>query len=172
LSSCTQSVLAAETGHLELAHDYLGEAALMDLHDIHSNTREGLHIAALAGAWIALVAGLGGMRDHGDVLEFAPRLPDRINLLEFSLMWRGLRLKVSVQPHEVTYSLRDGADDARMPLRHHGELVNVTCAESVTRAIPPLPHIGPTPTQPAGRAPARRAPSVDHRLDPRPDTTA
>ena len=36
----------------------------MDLHDLHHNTRDGLHIASLAGAWIALVAGFGGMRDH------------------------------------------------------------------------------------------------------------
>jgi len=53
-------VLAAETGHLELAHDYLAEAALMDLADLEHNSRDGLHIASLAGAWIALVAGFGG----------------------------------------------------------------------------------------------------------------
>ena len=62
LSACTQAVLAAETGHLELAHDYLAEAALVDLQDRHHNTRDGLHMAALAGAWLALVAGFGGMR--------------------------------------------------------------------------------------------------------------
>lgn len=63
LSAATQAVLAAETGHLELAYDYAGEAALTDLRDVHGNTRDGVHIASLAGAWIALVAGLGGMRD-------------------------------------------------------------------------------------------------------------
>ena len=40
------------------------EAALMDLHDLEHNTRDGVHIASLAGAWIAAVAGFGGMRDH------------------------------------------------------------------------------------------------------------
>ena len=58
LSACTQAVIAAEVGHLDLAYDYLGEAALMDLDDLEHNTRDGLHIASLAGAWIALVAGL------------------------------------------------------------------------------------------------------------------
>ena len=79
LSACTQAVIAAEVGHLELAHDYLGEAALMDLHDIHDNTREGLHIAALAGAWLALVAGFGGMRDHDGraVVRAAAAGPDQ-----------------------------------------------------------------------------------------------
>ena len=53
LSACTQAVVAAEVGHLELAYDYFAEAALMDLDDLEHNTRDGVHIASLAGAWIA-----------------------------------------------------------------------------------------------------------------------
>ena len=52
LSACTQAVMAAEVGHLDLAYDYLHEAALMDLRDLHHNTRDGLHMASLAGAWM------------------------------------------------------------------------------------------------------------------------
>src|SRR5688500_18463454 len=55
LSASTQAVIAAEIGHLDLAYDYFGEAALMDLHDLRRNTRDGIHIASLAGAWIAAV---------------------------------------------------------------------------------------------------------------------
>ena len=50
LSACTQAVVAAEVGHLELAYDYLGEAALMDLRDLEHNVRDGVHIGSLAGA--------------------------------------------------------------------------------------------------------------------------
>jgi alpha,alpha-trehalose phosphorylase len=157
LSACTQAVLAAETGHLELAHDYLGEAALIDLHDTHDNTGDGVHLAALAGSWIALVAGLGGMRDHNGVLSFAPRLPSRIGRLEFSLLWHGLRLRVSVRPTEVTYFLREGDhEDGRLELVHHGEPVTVEVGRPVTRPIPELPLSGPEPQQPPGRAPVRR----------------
>ncbi|HEX6325246.1 MAG TPA: glycosyl hydrolase family 65 protein [Jiangellaceae bacterium] len=163
LSACTQAVLAAETGHLELAHDYLGEAALTDLHDSHKNTRDGVHLASLAGAWIALVDGFGGMRDHGGILSFAPRLPSRLNQLDFSLIWRGLRLRVSVRASEVTYSLREGdhEDGSRLNLVHHGELVTVEIGKPATRPIPPAPDPGPTPEQPAGRAPLRRQYSTD-----------
>ena len=49
LSACTQAVVAAEVGHLELAYDYFGEAALMDIADLEHNTGDGLHIASLAG---------------------------------------------------------------------------------------------------------------------------
>ena len=159
LSACVQAVMAAETGHLELAHDYLGEAALMDLHDLHQNARDGVHVASLAGSWIALVAGLGGMRDFNGQLSFAPRLPSRISNLEFSLLWRGLRLRVNVTPDEVTYSLRNGGGSARLVLVHHGKEVEVTQVKPVTVPIPLATPSGPAPAQPAGRAPVRRATS-------------
>lgn len=81
LSAGTQAVLAAEVGHLGLAFDYLVEAAFTDLHDLHSNVTNGLHMASLAGAWTALVAGFGGMRDHGGELTFAPRIAGRADPL-------------------------------------------------------------------------------------------
>ncbi|GAA4462248.1 glycoside hydrolase family 65 protein [Phytohabitans houttuyneae] len=156
LSACTQAVLAAEVGHLELAHDYIGEAALMDLYDLHRNTRDGVHIASLAGAWLALVAGLGGMRDHGGMLSFAPRLPSRIDRLAFSLLWQGLRLRVTVRPHEAVYSLRTSDGDATLRLWHHGEPVLLTAATPVARPIPTATPLTEEPVQPPGRRPARR----------------
>src|SRR5262249_58548425 len=108
LSACPQAVIAAEVGHLDLAYDYLGEAALMDLRDVQHNTRDGVHIASLAGVWIALVAGLGGMRDHDGQLSFAPRLPSRLSRLEFSLLWHGHRLRGTISRSPATYSIRHG----------------------------------------------------------------
>ena len=72
LSACTQAVMCAEVGHLELAHDYAYEAALIDLRDLHSNTRDGLHMASLAGAWMAIVNGFGGLRDDEGILALDP----------------------------------------------------------------------------------------------------
>src|SRR6266536_1443014 len=91
LSASTQAVLAAEVGQLDLAYDYLADAAFMDLYDLEHNTRDGVHIASLAGAWTALVAGFGGMRDHDGKLTFAPRLPARLEHLAFRLLFRGRR---------------------------------------------------------------------------------
>ena len=56
--------------------------------------RDGLHIASLAGALVAAVAGFGGMRDYGGKLTFAPRLPDRLERLAFRLLFRGRRLSI------------------------------------------------------------------------------
>ncbi|WP_405102834.1 glycoside hydrolase family 65 protein [Micromonospora sp. NBC_01412] len=158
LSACTQAVMAAEIGYLELAHRYLREAALMDLHDLNENTRDGVHMASLAGAWIALVAGFGGLRDHDGLLRFAPRLPSRLTRLEFSLQWRGMRLRVDVRPHQTTYALRHGCTDDMVELRHHGEKVRVTCAEPVTVPVPPFDPPGPEPEQPPRRAPLLHLP--------------
>src|SRR5918993_4752660 len=107
LSACTQAVVAAEVGHLELAYDYFGETALMDLRDLEHNTVDGVHIASLAGAWIAAVAGFGGMRDHDGKLTFAPRLPPRLERLAFRMLFRGTLLKVEVKPSGATYTVLD-----------------------------------------------------------------
>jgi alpha,alpha-trehalose phosphorylase len=153
LSACVQAVIAAEVGHLELAYDYFGEAALMDLHDLEHNTRDGVHIASLAGSWIAAVAGFGGMRDHDGKLSFAPRLPARLERLSFRLLFRGRRLKVEVTTAKATYTLLDGEP---LQIGHHGKELTISRAGPVTRTIPPAPE-RPTPSQPAGRAPARRS---------------
>jgi alpha,alpha-trehalose phosphorylase len=155
LSACVQAVTAAEVGHLELAHDYAYEAALIDLRDINHNSREGLHIASLAGVWTALVAGFGGLRHHRGVLSFAPQLPDGITRLNFTVRWRGLRLGVDVEPHQATYTLRDGADSS-LVFRHDGEEATVTTAKPVTRRISKRTPMLPRPAQPPGREPRHR----------------
>jgi alpha,alpha-trehalose phosphorylase len=156
LSACTQAVIAAEVGHLELAHDYFGEAALMDLADLEHNTRDGLHIASLAGAWIAAVCGFGGLRDHGERLSFAPRLPPALHRLAFRLSHRGRRLMVEATHAEARYVLLAGEP---MTVEHHGDAVRMTTDRPETRPIPKRPS-RPAPSQPRGRAPARRRPST------------
>jgi alpha,alpha-trehalose phosphorylase len=152
LSAGTQAVIAAETGHLDLAHDYLGEAALMDLGDLEHNTRDGLHIASLAGAWTALVAGLGGMRVLKGRLEFTPRLPGGITRLVFRMRFRSRRLKIHITGHEVVYELLEGEP---LEIFHNGKPLMLN-GGAVTRSVS-APPMRPTPTQPRGRAPRRRA---------------
>jgi alpha,alpha-trehalose phosphorylase len=154
LSACSQAVMAAETGHLDLAYDYLAETALMDLADLEHNTRDGLHIAALAGAWIVLVEGFGGMRHRpGGLPSFAPRLPPALTSLTFTLLLRGRRLRVEVTTDTARYIL-DG-DGPPMELEHHGKPVTVSAGQPQTRAIPRVRPL-PPPSQPPGREPVRR----------------
>ncbi|HYZ67848.1 MAG TPA: glycosyl hydrolase family 65 protein, partial [Mycobacterium sp.] len=155
LSACTQAVMCAEVGHLELAHDYLYEAALIDLRDLHHNTRDGLHMASLAGTWTALVAGFGGLRDDAGELALDPQLPDGISGLRFRLRWRNFRLTVDVSHHEVAYTLRDGPDSA-LTIRHAGESLELHTGKPTTVALQRRKPLLPPPSQPPGREPMRR----------------
>jgi alpha,alpha-trehalose phosphorylase len=153
LSANTQAVLAAEVGHLELAYDYFAEAALMDLDDLEHNTRDGLHIASLAGAFIAAIAGFGGVRDHRGTLSFTPRLPEALSRLVFRLNFRGRRLRVDISHSQARYTLEEGEP---LEFEHHGQKLTVD-GRALTRRIPTPPNL-PPPKQPAGREPTRRKP--------------
>jgi len=155
LSAFAQAVVAAEVGHLELAYDYFGEAALLDLGNLHHNTRDGVHLASLAGAWIAAVAGFGGMRDYGGSLSFAPQLPQQLSSLAFRLCFRGRRIRVEVDHRQTRYTLLQGAS---LDVAHHGATVALAPNEPITRPNPKPPS-RKAPTQPPNRAPARRQPT-------------
>jgi alpha,alpha-trehalose phosphorylase len=152
LSDGTEAVIAAETGHLDLAYDYMVEAALLDMHDLEHNTRDGVHIAALAGAWIALVDGFGGMRFVGDHLCFSPRLPRQLKRLTFKLRYRGRTLEVTVTHEQAVYALLEGSP---VGLSHHGEPFELSQQHSEARDVPPV-LARPRPKQPPGREPFHR----------------
>jgi trehalose/maltose hydrolase-like predicted phosphorylase len=158
LSACTQAVMCAAVGHLELAHDYTYEAALIDLRDLHHNTEDGLHMASLAGAWTALVAGFGGLRDDTGCLTLDPQLPDGIDRLCFRLRWRDFRVTVDAGHDEVTYTLRDGPHSA-LTIRHAGEDVELSTTAPTTVSVSPRTALLPPPAQPPGREPLHRSAS-------------
>ena len=126
----------------------------MDLDDLEHNTRDGLHIASLAGTWIAAVAGFGGMRDHGGRLRFMPRLPDSLARLRFKIRCRGRAMTIEVTPKQATYTLYRGED---LEIMHHGELLTLSKAGPLIRPIPAPPALE-QPVQPRGRAPRHRRP--------------
>jgi alpha,alpha-trehalose phosphorylase len=134
--------------------DYLGEAALMDLRDLEHNTRDGIHIASLAGTWAALVSGFGGFRDLDGTFSFAPRLPQGLIRLAFTLLIRGRRLRVEVTHAEATYTLADGDP---LEIVHHGQLVSLSAGKPQARPISAAPS-RTRPSQPSGREPAHRRP--------------
>jgi alpha,alpha-trehalose phosphorylase len=152
LSATQQAIVAAETGHLDLAYDYWAEAALTDLQNLHHNSGHGLHIASLAGGWSVAVAGFGGLRDHDGQLTFAPRLPSRITRLKFRVLYRGACLSVTVTKEHAVYQLSEGDT---LEIRHHGRQVAIGASETVLD-IPPAPQVDPV-RQPKGCEPRRRS---------------
>jgi alpha,alpha-trehalose phosphorylase len=153
LSASTQAIVAAEVGHLELAYDYFGEAALIDLRNLAENTRDGMHIASLGATWLVAVAGFGGMRDHDERLAFAPRLPSRLTRLAFRVGFRGRCVRVEVSQEEARYELLGQGEP--LELLHHGEPFEIEPGHPQTHPVPRAPNRQP-PKQPAGCAPRRR----------------
>ena len=154
LSACVQAIVAAEVGHVDLAFDYFAEAALVDLNDSHRNTRDGLHLASLAGAWLAAVCAFGGFRDHDGELSFTPRLPGALKALSFRFGFAGRLVEVKVRHEDARYTLLEGDPIA---LLHHGEEVELG-SEPLFLAIPKAPQLV-RPQQPAGREPVHRRPA-------------
>jgi alpha,alpha-trehalose phosphorylase len=114
---------------------------------------DGMHIAALAGALVAVYAGLGGMRDCGRGVSFAPRLPTGLERVVFRVTWRGRCLMIEIRRNDASYSLRDG--DSKLEISHWGERIEVVPGAVSTRPLPSARAL-PAPSQPRGRAPRRR----------------
>ncbi len=109
LSGVVQSVMAAEVGYQDMAMQYFLSGLYVDLADLHSNARDGAHIASTGGVWNALVYGFGGLRDHQGRVCFDPRLPDEWTALTFPLRIRGSRLRVRLRADEMSFDVEEGA---------------------------------------------------------------
>jgi alpha,alpha-trehalose phosphorylase len=157
LSASIQAVVAAEVGYRELAYDYLRETAFVDLRNLAGNTADGLHLAALAGTLLAVVAGFGGMRDYSQQLAFAPCLPQALSRITFRLIFRGRHLRVTIQPDEAHYELLAGAP---LDICHYGATVSLVQGATQTQPCPPAPDV-PEVSPPHGRAPLRAGVGAD-----------
>ena len=94
LSPCVHAVLAAAIGDTRKAEEMYLRTSRLDLDDYNNENREGLHITSMAGSWLAVVEGFGGMRVEGDRLVFSPSLPDAWHSMTFKVRFRGKRLTV------------------------------------------------------------------------------
>jgi len=133
LSESTWAILAAELGLTARALDYFQVTARLDLDDLHGNASHGAHMAAMAGTWLGLVWGFGGLRIGDDgTLHLRPTLPRDWRGYHFSLHWQGRVVRVDVSPAGVKYRLRRGGP---LGVFHDGERITVS-AEATTLALP------------------------------------
>jgi maltose phosphorylase len=105
LSPCVHSIQAAGLGRMEQAYTFYLRTSRLDLDDYNKEVEEGLHITSMAGTWMSIVEGFGGMRVKNDTLHFEPRIPEQWKGYSFKINFRNQVLKVSVQPGETRFSL-------------------------------------------------------------------
>lgn len=134
LSSVAFAIAAAEIGDTEVATAFHRECALVDLEDLHHNTSHGLHMAAMAGSWLALTQGWGGMRVRDGALTFRPTIPADWPSYGFRLMWRGSTIAVRVDGQGAHYRLVSGPP---VDLRDHARPLTI----STDGCIMPRPDI-------------------------------
>ncbi|GGB85724.1 maltose phosphorylase [Flavobacterium suaedae] len=105
LSPCVHSIQAAGLGRMEQAYTFYLRTSRLDLDDYNKEVEEGLHITSMAGTWMSIVEGFGGMRVKNDTLHFEPRIPEQWQGYSFKINFRNQILKVSIQQGETKFNL-------------------------------------------------------------------
>jgi maltose phosphorylase len=101
LSPCVHSILAAKLGMKEKAYEMYLRTARLDLDDYNNDTEDGLHITSMAGTWMAVVKGFGGMRVLGEQLILNPFLPNEWKSFSFKILFKKSLLQVIVGKEQV-----------------------------------------------------------------------
>jgi maltose phosphorylase len=101
LSPCVHAILAARLGQEEKAYEMYLRTARLDLDDYNNDTEDGCHITSMAGTWMSVVKGFGGLRVHNDVLYINPMIPKQWQSYQFKIRFRGSILLVKVNQQEV-----------------------------------------------------------------------
>ncbi len=102
LSPCVHSILAAKLGYEEKAYEMYVRTSRLDLDDYNHEAHEGLHITSMAGTWMSIVQGFGGMRLQNDELVFNPMLPKQWKAYSFNVLFRGKVIKVAMNADGVS----------------------------------------------------------------------
>jgi len=108
LSPCVHSIQAAVLGKMDMAYTFYLRTSRLDLDDYNKEVEEGCHITSMAGTWMSIVEGFGGMRVKNDQLHFTPRIPKEWDGYSFKINFRNQILKVSVHPGETKFSIESG----------------------------------------------------------------
>jgi maltose phosphorylase len=105
LSPCVHSIHAAKLGRTEQAYQFYLRTSRLDLDDYNNEVKEGCHITSMAGTWMSIVEGFGGMRVVNDQLSFSPRIPEQWKAYSFKVNFRNQILKIEVASNKTSFLL-------------------------------------------------------------------
>jgi len=129
LSPCVHSIQAAKLGEIEHAYEFYLQTSRLDLDDYNKEVHEGLHITSMAGTWMSIVEGFGGMRIKNDMLSFKPQIPKQWDAYSFKINFRNQILKVNVCQNETNFELEGNKD---LQILVNDKLVTITPNNLVT----------------------------------------
>lgn len=108
LSASVFSIMACEIEEVDKAYEYFLMTAKTDLDDLQNNTKDGLHMANMAGTWACIIYGFGGLRIMNGMVHINPVLPKEWEGYRFRITIQGKKLEICVEESEVTYTLKEG----------------------------------------------------------------
>ncbi len=118
LSPCVHSIQAAKLDRMEQAYTFYLRTSRLDLDDYNKEVEEGLHITSMAGTWMSVVEGVGGMRIREDKLSFSPRIPKEWDSYSFKINFRDRIIKVNISKKGVSFGLESAEE---MSIRVNGK---------------------------------------------------
>ncbi|HEK20794.1 glycoside hydrolase family 65 protein [Mucilaginibacter sp.] len=132
LSPCVHSIIAAKLGDIERAYQFYLRTSRLDIDDYNNDTEDGCHTTSMAGTWMSVVQGFGGMRVKDGKVSFDPLLPAQWNAFAFRIGFRGIPLSVRVSKSQV--EIKNEAADEDVEVSVYGQSYTVAAGSST--AIP------------------------------------
>ncbi|MCF7561463.1 glycoside hydrolase family 65 protein [Sabulilitoribacter multivorans] len=129
LSPCVHSIQAAKLGRMEQAYTFYLRTSRLDLDDYNKEVEEGLHITSMAGTWMSIVEGFGGMRIRNNTLEFEPKIPKQWDAYSFKVNFRNQIIKVNITKDKTHFEL-EGTKSLEISV--NSKLVTITPNNLVT----------------------------------------
>jgi len=102
LSPCIHAILAMRLGKKDKAYDFYLQTSRLDLDDYNNELEEGLHITSMAGTWLSIIEGFGGLRIINDQIHINPILPDAWKAFSFKINFRGTIVKVEASEEKIS----------------------------------------------------------------------
>jgi maltose phosphorylase len=108
LSPCVHVILASRLGYKQKAYELYLRTSRLDIDDYNNDTDDGLHITSMAGTWMSVVKGFGGMRVQNNELHFTPFIPDQWKSYSFRIEFRDRIIKVKIESGKIETLLESG----------------------------------------------------------------
>ncbi|HUH47260.1 MAG TPA: glycosyl hydrolase family 65 protein, partial [Arenibacter sp.] len=129
LSPCVHSIIAAKLDRMDQAYNFYLRTSRLDLDDYNKEVEEGLHITSMAGTWMSIVEGFGGMRISNGTLTFQPKIPKQWDAYSFKVIFRDHTLMVTVSHKGSEFTLIQGNP---LNIVVHGKPITISQEHSIS----------------------------------------
>jgi len=126
LSACIHSIIASRLGYIEKAYELYLRTSRLDLDDYNNEVGDGLHITSMAGTWLAIVEGFGGMRIDEEKVQINPLIPVQWKSYSFHARFRGSLFEVKVTKEEI---IINNLSDKCLPMVVYGKEYQIAVSE-------------------------------------------